>query len=63
MDIKMRPTSLFQTLLFTFGGTAVQYPERCRVCGTRTKGNIFIGFRLGCKCDEPKEEGIDADSI
>lgn len=46
----MKPLSIWQRILFQLGITAVQYPERCGLCGKKTRGNAIIGYRHRCKC-------------
>lgn len=29
--------------------TTIEYPVRCGICKAKTKGNIIIGYRMGCK--------------
>ena len=45
----MRPLSLFQRLLDALGQESVQYPARCGVCDTETKGNTLTGYTMGCQ--------------
>ncbi len=45
----MKPLSILQWVIFQLGGTAVQYPDKCGVCRTKAKGNIFTGFYLPCE--------------
>jgi len=51
-DDKCQHLSLFQAIVLWKGETAVQYPKRCAICGTPTKGNRITGFRMGCNCDK-----------
>lgn len=44
-----RPMSFWQRLVERFGGTSVQYPVLCGLCGTPTRGNRFTGYRMGCE--------------
>ncbi len=47
---KMHPVSIGQRILSRLVGSSMQYPVRCGVCGVKTKGNIVIGYRMGCDC-------------
>jgi len=44
-------TSIWQWVVSLLGGTSVSYPDHCAICGTRTRGNIVIGYRLPGLCE------------
>lgn len=49
---KMHAESILQRLINFCGGTSVAYPIKCSMCGQKTKGNILIGYRMGCHCEK-----------
>ena len=47
-DPPMRSIDIVQHILFWLNQTSVQYPVKCGICRAKTKGNIIIGYRMGC---------------
>jgi len=56
----MKPLSILQWIIFQLGGTAIQYPDKCGVCGTKTKGNIITGFYLPCEQSHNAEYNLSS---
>lgn len=48
----MKHMSIWQWIRLHLYMWAEQYPDKCGKCGMKVKGNIFIGYRFGCKCKE-----------
>ena len=45
----MKPTALIEFVIaWITGSCTVQYPKQCKLCGTKTRGNIITGFYLPC---------------
>lgn len=53
-EIEMQPIDIWEWLSFQFGGGMTQYPKRCGICGTPTRGNRFTGYKMGCNPHEAK---------
>ena len=56
---EMRPMDIMQRIKDFLGRsdwyrlgeyiTVHEYPIQCKICGAKTKGNVIIGYRMGCK--------------
>ena len=46
---EMKRLSIFQWIIFQLGGTAIQYPIKCPMCGKEIRGNMISGYRFGCE--------------
>jgi len=47
-DSLFLPIDIWQLLLDWLRKGTVEFPIRCAECGSKTKGNRIIGYRMGC---------------